>query len=206
MMSGRDLMSHGQKIDEERDEHPDQGVEDTVHGETGNAGVCTVRDGDRQEGDAGDVGQGAFAHEFGEENERCDREQPSLVVFPQNGGKRVFLDGFGDIHQRDDAQRNQQILQGRQAENAESPDDEERGHAGESADQRADGAVQTDTESVSDFRLQADDGRDTGIKRNTGADVAKFIDQTADENGQCCLDDQFSHTMKVFGCVGLAVS
>lgn len=205
-MHGGDLMSHGQEIDEERDEYADQGIENTVHGKTGNTGVGTVCDGDRQESDAGDVGQGAFAHEVRKENKRGDRKQSSLVVFPQNGRKRVFLDGFGDIHQRDNAQRDQQILQGRQTENTEGTDDEERRHAGETADQGTDGTIQADPEGVSDFRLQTDDGCNTGVKGNPRADVAKFIDQTADENGQCCLDDQFSHTMKVFGCVGLAVS
>ena len=198
-------MPHGQEIDEEGDEYADEGVEDAVHGETGNAGIGAMRDGDGQEGDAGDVGQCAFAHEIGKKNQRRDGKQFARVVFSQDGGKRVFLDGLGDIHQRDDAQRNQKVLQGWQTENTESTDDEKRGHAGETAYQGADGSVQTDPEGVFDFRLQADDRGDAGVKRNPRADVAEFVNQTADEDGQCCLDDQFSHTMNVFGSVCHAV-
>ena len=85
---GSACVSEGDEIDEERDEYADQGIEYAVHGEAGDAGICAMCDGDRQEGHAGDVAQCAFAHEVGEEYQRCDREQLVRVVFSQDGGER----------------------------------------------------------------------------------------------------------------------
>ena len=194
-------VADGNDVDEERNEHTDQGVEDTVEGEVRDAGIGTVCDGDTQKCDTGDVGQGAFPHEVGQKDQGRDRKEFSQVAFfLQDGGERIFLDGFRDIHQRQDTERYQQILQHREPENAEFADDEQDGHAGQTADQRADRPVHADAERAFDFRLQTNDRGDTGIERNAGSDIEEFVNQATDEDRECRLDNQFSHKPKISDC------
>lgn len=75
------LVTDGDDVDEERNEHTDQGVEDTVEGEVRDAGIGTVCDGDTQKCDTGDVGQGAFPHEVGQKDQGRDRKEFSQVAF-----------------------------------------------------------------------------------------------------------------------------
>ena len=177
------LMADGNDVDEKRDEYADQGVDDTVEGEVRDAGIGTVCDGDTQECDTGDVGQSAFPHEVGQEDQGGDRKEFSQVVFfLQDSGERIFLDGFRDIHQRQNTERYQQILQHRESENAEFADDEQDGHTGQTTDQRADCPVHADAERAFDFRLQTNDRGDTGIERNPSSDIEEFVNQATDED------------------------
>lgn len=177
------LMADGNDVDEKRDEYADQGVDDTVEGEVRDAGIGTVCDGDTQECDTGDVGQSAFPHEVGQKDQGRDRKEFSQVVFfLQDSGERIFLDGFRDIHQRQNTERYQQILQHRESENAEFADDEQDGHTGQTTDQCADCPVHADAERAFDFRLQTNDRGDTGIERNPGSDIEEFVNQATDED------------------------
>ena len=192
-------MTQRDDVDEKRDEYTDERIEYAVEGEAGDAGIGAVCDGDGKESDAGDVGQCAFAHEIGQKKQWCDREQFFQVSFFKDSRERIILDGFRDVHQRENAERDQQILQRRQPEDTEFPDDEKNGHTGKTADQRADSPVHADTECASDFRLQTDDRCDAGIKRNAGSDIEELVNQATDEDRQRCLDDQLSHKQKISG-------
>ncbi len=181
-------------VDEERNEHADQGIEHAVYGKAGNAAVGSVRDSHTQESDTGNVRQGVFAHEIDEILEWSKRKG---VFF----GQRVvfmfemmwFFDDLCQKHQRDDAKRNQEIGQNGMGIEIDAPNQEKHKHTGETTDEGTDCPVQSDTERTLDFRLQADHGRDGRIERRTGSDVEKKIDQTADKNGYRCLDNDNSH-------------
>ena len=72
--------AHRDEIDEERDEYADQGIEYAIQGEAGDAAVCAVRDCHAQKGDAGNIGQGAFTHEIGKNDQWGDSEE---FAFPR---------------------------------------------------------------------------------------------------------------------------
>ena len=107
--------------------------------------------------------------------------------------KRFLLDDFSQVHQRNDAQRNQQIGPDGVGFQVDAADQEQDSHPGKPADQRTDCTVQPDTKRAFDFRLNANDRRDRRIERRAGADVEKQINQAADENRHRCLDDYDSH-------------
>ena len=104
------LCAHRDEIDEERDKYADQGIEHAVESEIGNGGIRTVGDRDAQKSDARDIGQCAFAHEIGEENQRRDSEEIVLPGFVEKMGKRSSFEGFRQKHQRNDAEGNQEIF------------------------------------------------------------------------------------------------
>lgn len=196
-------MAKRDDVDEEGNKHPNQGIEDAVEREVENAGIRAMRDGDAQKGNAGDVGQRAFSHEVRQKNQRGNgKEFFQVASFIKNSGKLVFLDRFGNVHQGQDAKRDKKIFQNGQTEDAQFADDEEDNHAGESTDQRADSAVHANAEGAFDFRLQADDRGNTGIKRYSRPDIEEFIDQATDEDGKCRLHEQFSHRLN--GVVAMA--
>ena len=181
-------------IDEERNEYPDQGVEHAVQGKTGNTGVGSVCDGHTQKSDAGNVRQCVLAHEIDEifEGRKCKR----VFFFLFGAGDFEmgrFFDDLGKKHEWNDAKRDQQIGKDGMRLEFNAPDQEKHEHAGETADKGADCPVQPDTERTLDFRLQANHRRDGRIKRRTGSDIKKKIDQTADKDRYRCLDDDDSH-------------
>ncbi len=114
---------------------------------------------------------------------------------------RFFLDDFSQIHQRNNAQGNQQIGPDRAGLEIDAANEKENGHTGETADQCADCPVQTDTECALDFRLDTDNRRDGRIERRPGPDIEKQINQAADENRNRCLDNNDSHIALVCGAV-----
>ena len=73
--------THRNEIDEERNEHADQGVEYTVQGKAGNTGICAVCDRHTQECDTGNVGQGAFTHEIGKNDQWGNFEEFAFPCF-----------------------------------------------------------------------------------------------------------------------------
>lgn len=104
-----------------------------------------------------------------------------------------FFDDLGKKHEWNDAKRDQQIGKDGMRLEFDATDQEKHEHAGETADKGADCPVQPDTERTLDFRLQANHRRDGRIKRRTGSDIKKKIDQTADKDRYRCLDDDDSH-------------
>ncbi len=190
-------------VDEKGNEHADQGVDHAVDGESGDAGVGTMRDRDGQKGDASDVGQGVFPHEIGQVFERCDRQRDFLLGYAGKGDARLALDDLGHIHQGDDAGGNQQVGPDRMRFQRYAADDEQRQHTRETADQGADSAVQADTEGAFDFRLDTDDRRDRRIEGRPGTDIEKQVNQAANENGYSRLDYDDSHNGQVLYVVFL---
>ena len=136
---------------------------------------------------------GKYADEFDKEFERCDGQRMFAVRRAGKGKPRFFLDDFRQIHQRDDTGRYQQIGPDRTGFQRNAPDEKQDAHTCETADQRAYRPVQADAESAPDFRLDTNHRRDRRIERCPGTDIEKQINQAADENGNCCLDDDDSH-------------
>ena len=188
--------THWNEVHEEGNEHADQGVEHAVEGETRNAAIGAVGDGDAQEGDAGDVGQGAFAHELGEKDKGCDGTETVVPEFVQDVGKGFSLEGLCQEHEGDDTEGNQEVFECREGKEGKFPKDKQDSHSCETADQGSDRPVHADPERAFYFRLETDDGCDARIKGNACADIEKLVNQAADENGQRRFDNQFSHGMK----------
>ena len=180
-------------VDEKRDEYADQGIDHAIDGETRDADIVAVSDRHAQKSDTGDVGQCVFAHEFDKEFERRDGQRMFAVRRAGKGESRFFLDDFRQIHQRDDTGRYQQIGPDRTGFQRNATDEKQDAHTCETADQRAYRPVQADAESAPDFRLDTNHRRDRRIERCPGTDIEKQINQAADENGNCCLDDDDSH-------------